>query len=187
MKDDEHIKQAIARYVAGLKKVKWLSQHAPIDSALVKSGRVRVFIGETWYAALRAAIDASNKIEGSVKYAAEVAMNRAGVIKDANNHDNAVKRVHAEVIAHECAGHAAFHGVITAAAEELNTAWDASSDAALECRMVAVNGDLKIAKKHREYLKLRMDIWRAGWAVRCDIDGVMYVYGLDKKQQMKTS
>jgi hypothetical protein len=45
---------------------------------------------------------------------------------------------------------------------------------------------LKIAKKHREYLKLRMDIWRAGWAVRCDIDGVMYVYGLDKKQQMKT-
>ena len=61
--------------------------------------------------------------------------------------------------------------------ESWAASWDAARDASLECRLVAVCSDLEVDYKHREYIKLRMDIWRAGWAVLSDVTGVLYVYG----------
>jgi hypothetical protein len=109
MKTEDQIKQEIAQYVEWLKSIKWFSQHESLPEALIKSGKILVFTGET----LAAARDA---------------------------------------------------------------AWDSS----LECRMVAVCSDLAVDDTHREHIKLRMDIWRAGWAVFCDVNGVLYVYGIKK-------
>jgi hypothetical protein len=183
MKDDEHIKQEIARYVAGLNKVKWLSQHAPIDSALVKSGRVRVFTGETWYAAYTAVWDATYKPLGGrhANRAAYAAYTAARLAADA------YARINLFDYARTAVNSARQRRRIINAAESAalviarHAAHDAAVDALLECCMVEVCGDLNIDQKHRDHSKLRMDIWRAGWAVLCDFYGVLYVYGQNKE------
>lgn len=52
----------------------------------------------------------------------------------------------------------------------------AAVDAACYCIMYFVCGDLKIDEKHREYIRKRFAIWRHGYGVLCDVNGIIYAY-----------
>ena len=64
-----------------------------------------------------------------------------------------------------------------------NTAWsatwdaakDAVGDAAVFARML-VCLDLNIEFKHLAHLNARMEVWRKGYGLYCEVDGVLYVY-----------
>ena len=57
-----------------------------------------------------------------------------------------------------------------------DAAWDVARDAALFVRVLYVCDGLDIKEKHREHAKLRMDVWKHGYGVCCDVDGVLYCY-----------
>lgn len=65
-----------------------------------------------------------------------------------------------------------------------DTVWNIARDAALDVAMDAVLfvcvlyvcDGLDIDEKHREHAKLRMDVWKHGYGVYCDVDGVLYCY-----------
>ena len=54
-------------------------------------------------------------------------------------------------------------------------AWDAVGVAA---RIIAGN---KLDKKHANHLAARMEVWRKGYCLMCDVDGVLYVYAKKEK------
>ena len=65
---------------------------------------------------------------------------------------------------------------------EANT-WDAAwaaagaaaGDAALMARILMCNG-LKLDIKHKKHAEARMKVWQKGYGLRCDVNGVLYVY-----------
>jgi hypothetical protein len=59
-----------------------------------------------------------------------------------------------------------------------DAARDAARDAALLIGMQGVCVDLPIEQKHRDYAKACMEVWRRGYGLLCDVDGVLYVYGV---------
>ena len=42
--------------------------------------------------------------------------------------------------------------------------------------------DLPIDQKHRDHVQARMEVWRRGYGVCCDVDGVLYVYGIKEEE-----
>jgi len=52
--------------------------------------------------------------------------------------------------------------------------WDAAGDAALYAE--AVVSEWKFDKKHVAHIKARWTVWRRGYGLLCDVDGVLYVY-----------
>lgn len=54
-------------------------------------------------------------------------------------------------------------------------ACDAARDAALWARMLICSG-LPLAQRHIEHARARMEVWRRGYGLLCDVDGVLYVY-----------
>jgi hypothetical protein len=54
-------------------------------------------------------------------------------------------------------------------------AMDAAMAAALWARVLVCDG-LPIAQKHIDHAAARMDVWRKGYGLYCDVDGVLYVY-----------
>lgn len=54
----------------------------------------------------------------------------------------------------------------------------AATDAALYIGTEFIAADLPIDAKHREYVRRRWQAWQKGWAVLCDVDGTLYVYGV---------
>jgi hypothetical protein len=38
----------------------------------------------------------------------------------------------------------------------------------------------KLDPKHIKHAEARMDVWRAGYGLRCDVNGKLYVYGVKK-------
>lgn len=52
---------------------------------------------------------------------------------------------------------------------------DAAEDAALMARLRVVQ-DLKIEQKHIDHAKARWNVWQKGYALLCDVNGVLYVY-----------
>lgn len=56
-----------------------------------------------------------------------------------------------------------------------DAAWAAASDAALMARIFVCDG-LELDQKHIEYAKLRWSIWKSGYGVYCDINGVLCCY-----------
>jgi len=52
---------------------------------------------------------------------------------------------------------------------------DAEGAAALEVRILVCKG-LKLDKKHIEHSKKRMEVWRKGYGLLCDVNGILYVY-----------
>ena len=62
-----------------------------------------------------------------------------------------------------------------------NAAWyaaeDAAEDAALMVRLLVVS-DLKHKgkKKHEAHAKARMEVWKKGYGLYCDVNGKLYVY-----------
>jgi len=67
-------------------------------------------------------------------------------------------------------------------------AWDATwgaargaaRDFALAAQLLVV-ADLEYPgkAKHQKHVKERLEVWRRGWGLLCDVDGVLYVYGLE--------
>ena len=58
-----------------------------------------------------------------------------------------------------------------------DAAWGAAWDAALlaRCKLARLKG------KHLKHAEARWDVWRRGYALRCDVNGVLYAYCLNKK------
>ena len=56
-----------------------------------------------------------------------------------------------------------------------NAARNAAWDAALFARMIICMG-LKIENKHLLCVNARMEVWRKGYGLLCDINGKLYVY-----------
>ena len=57
-------------------------------------------------------------------------------------------------------------------------AWVAAWDAALYAMILLVPS---IDEKHRKHAEARMDVWRRGYGLLCDVDGKLYVYGIKKE------
>ena len=57
-----------------------------------------------------------------------------------------------------------------------DAAWDAVWDAALYICVSYVCSGLPINPKHIDHIRKRMDVWRHGYGVLCDVDGVLYCY-----------
>lgn len=53
---------------------------------------------------------------------------------------------------------------------------DFISEAILYARMKYICAGLEIQKAHKKHLHRRMSIWRHGYAVLCDMNGVLYCY-----------
>ena len=53
---------------------------------------------------------------------------------------------------------------------------DAARDAALYICVSYVCSGLPINPKHIDHIRKRMDVWRHGYGVLCDVDGVLYCY-----------
>jgi hypothetical protein len=56
------------------------------------------------------------------------------------------------------------------------SARDAARAAALYISTEFTCADLAIDDKHREYVRKRWQVYQKGYAVLCDVDGVLYVY-----------
>jgi len=55
--------------------------------------------------------------------------------------------------------------------------WDAAWDARLYCLVkLAVSAKAKIAVRHVRHANARMEVWRRGYALKCDVNGKLYVY-----------
>jgi len=67
----------------------------------------------------------------------------------------------------------AARGVVRGAAR--GAARDAARDATCFCSLF-VCMDLDINFKHFEHMNKRMEVWRKGYGLLCDVDGVLYVY-----------
>jgi len=60
---------------------------------------------------------------------------------------------------------------------EWNDALHAMKDAGLYAQMLVCD-DLNINKLHRQHIIDRWDVWQRGYGLLCDVDGVLYVYGV---------
>lgn len=90
------------------------------------------------------------------------------------NLSNRPARAAARDAAWDAARDAAWNAARDAAGD---AAGDAARDAAIYC-VVAILPDNKIEAKHRQHMNDRMEVWRRGYALLCDVDGRMYVYGV---------
>ena len=72
----------------------------------------------------------------------------------------------------EAAGDAARDTAWNAAGD---TAWNAAGDTTVFARMLCCI-DLDVELKHLLHLNARMEVWRKGYGLLCDVDGVLYVY-----------
>jgi hypothetical protein len=64
-----------------------------------------------------------------------------------------------------------------------DAAWDAARDADLLARCLLVKN--KIAKKHLIHAKKRWAVWKAGYGLKCDVNGKLYVYAVKKPKPEK--
>ena len=64
-----------------------------------------------------------------------------------------------------------------------DAAWDAAGDAAgdfsLEARIIVASDlDYKDKAKHQAHVDARFEVWRKGYGLLCDVNGVLYVYAV---------
>jgi hypothetical protein len=60
-----------------------------------------------------------------------------------------------------------------------DAAWNAAEDAADFCVIERLCADLEIAETHCVQIRARWEVWLKGYAVLCDVDGVLYVYAAE--------
>ena len=59
----------------------------------------------------------------------------------------------------------------------LVAAEDAAWDAALYSEFIVVSDlEFKDKEKHQKHVEARWEVWRKGYGLLCDVDGVLYVY-----------
>lgn len=156
-----------------VKGIKWFSQKGPIDPAW------RAFTAPTWDSAWASARDSAWDSA------------RASALDSALDSAWASARDAARASAWDAARDSAWESARASAwdaalASALASAWesarDAAQDAALYVVTTGVCADLPIDQKHRDHVQTRMDVWRRGYGVYCDVDGVLYVYGIKKEE-----
>lgn len=54
-------------------------------------------------------------------------------------------------------------------------AWDAAWDAVLWALVLVCDG-LALDQRHIDHARARMDVWRRGYGLLCDVNGALYVY-----------
>lgn len=151
------------KFIAGIKEISYMRP----DGTLTETDKIKVFdtknaaiissMGNANDAAWRTARDAA--VAAAVGEARDAAMSEAwNIAKDI------VKYVVLDTVSD------------TAREAAWNTAYDAVMDAVLFVCVLYVCDGLDIEEKHREHAKLRMDVWKHGYGVCCDVDGVLYCY-----------
>jgi hypothetical protein len=128
-------------------------------------GQWLLFTAKTWVAAWVAARNAAwNAARNAAWDAARVAARNAAW--DA-------ARVAARDAAWDAARDAAWDAAWNAARD---AAWNAARDAALYAAVQIVCADLDIDTDLRAHVEARLEVWRKGYGLLCDIDGRLYVY-----------
>lgn len=61
-------------------------------------------------------------------------------------------------------------------------AWAAARDARHYTLGVHVCDGLAVAQRHLEHLKARWNVWAKGYALLCDVNGVLYVYAAEGRR-----
>ena len=167
------------KFIEGLSDIPWLK---PDPDYEIPSG-VKMF--EDYDAAYEAAHDAARL--GT--------WNAARVTTRADFWDAAYDTAHAaawdvawdaaRVVAYDAACIAAYgvvrnvtRGAARDAARDIayDAAYDASLDAAQYCASVYVLAGVEMPPHHAEYIRTRFELWRHGYGVVCDVDGVLYCY-----------
>jgi len=59
-----------------------------------------------------------------------------------------------------------------------DAAWVAAGDAALYARVLLTPS---VNEKHRKHAEARMEVWRRGYGLYCDANGILYIYGIKKE------
>lgn len=57
-----------------------------------------------------------------------------------------------------------------------NAARSAAWSAGLYTRVTHICADLPLDQRHRDHARARWKVWQKGYALLCDVDGVLYVY-----------
>ncbi len=61
-----------------------------------------------------------------------------------------------------------------------DAAWDAAGGAALYAQCCLLCADLPLAEEHKAHAHARWAVWRAGYALLGDVNGTLYVYGVER-------
>ncbi len=175
--------EGVRAFLRELKDITWFQP----DGTLTDGAGIRVF--ETWAAARAAAWDAARDAarDAAVDAAWDAALDAAwdAALDAAWAAAWAAARDAAWAAAWDAAWAAARDAAVDAA---WDAAWDAERNAAraaernaaraagLYICVVNVCDGLPIAQEHIDHVRKRMDVWRHGYGVLCDVDGVLYCY-----------
>ena len=148
----------VLNFIKSIPKVKFFSMKGKVSASW------KMFYGETWSAACGAACNAAY---GATSVAASVAAYGA-----------------ASVAASSAASDAA---CVAACVAAYDAAYDAAHDAAYDAGLLAscLLVKDKIAKKHFNHAVARWKVWQAGYGLRCDVNGKLYVYAVKKTMKKK--
>jgi len=145
----------VERFIREVKKIKYFDNHGEINP----NWKVFETRGAAVDAARYAAWDAGDAVGDAARYAAQ---------EDAVD----AERDAAWVAAWDAAQYAARYAAVDAAGD---AARNAAQDAELLV-MCTVAFFYDTENRHYKYARARMDVWRRGYGLLCDIDGVLYVY-----------
>lgn len=71
---------------------------------------------------------------------------------------------------------AAWPVVIGTTTDDLSARWTAADDAILYTVVRYLCADLPLVQEHRDHAAARWEVWKRGYGVACDVDGVLHVY-----------
>jgi len=155
----------IDRFLAEIKTVRWFRP----DGKPIKSWKL--YVKPTWTAAWDATWAAARDAASAAAWAAAGAAAWAAA--------GAAARAAARAAAWDAARDAARDEARAAAGA---AAWDAARDAAgaagLYLQVLIICDGLKIDPKHIKHAKDRWRVWQKGYGLLCDVNGVLYVYGI---------
>ncbi len=162
--------RAVERFVTEeIPSIPWFQQIGPVNPAW------RHVTGPTWEAAWDAAVEAAGESSRAAGWDAAVeaawTATESAARKAARKADGKAAREAAE----KAAGEAVWAASWEAAGE---AAGDAAWDAALYTIVEHVCGDLDLAEEHRQHVRDRWAVWQAGYALLCDVDGILVTYGV---------
>jgi len=155
---------AVNKFLKSIPKIKWFANREPSKFEW-KLFENRDAAGDAaWAAAGDAAWDAAWAAAWNA--AGDAAWAAAGDAARAAARDAArdAARAAARNAARDAAGDAAWAA-----------AWNAAGGAALIAQVLICRG-LKLDKKHIVHAEARWDVWKRGYGLLCDVDGIFYVY-----------
>jgi len=137
-------------FIESIRTVQWLKpRHAPLKAW-------QHF--PTWDAARAAAWDAAGAAAWDAAWAAAWDAARAA----------------AWAAAWDAAGAAAWDAAWAAAGAAARAA---AGDAARAAALERITHDLDYPEKHKRHLRARWDVWKRGYGLVCDVDGVLFTFG----------